>query len=204
MEIVVSTRNKDKFREISRILKDHRISPLSLENFPRAPKNIKEDGKTFSENACKKALKVAYSTKYLTVADDSGLEVEFLNGAPGIFSARFAGKDATYNSNNEKLLKLLKDVPDAKRRAKFICCVAIADKDGIVDIVEGKYSGCIGLKAKGTRGFGYDPIFYCPRLGKTFAQLNPDLKNKVSHRAKAFAKAKKVIINYIKGKKIKE
>jgi XTP/dITP diphosphohydrolase len=198
MEVIVSTRNKNKFAEISRILSDAKIKAISLEEFPKAPKNIKEDGDTFSANAAIKALKIARNTKKLTVADDSGLEVNALDNAPGVYSARFSGKGATYASNNTKLLKLLEHLPNKKhRKARFVCAVAIADATGIIAIVEGTCPGYIALKEKGTKGFGYDPLFEIPAYKKTFAQLSPKLKNQISHRAKAFAKARKVILKYI-------
>ncbi|MBU1043446.1 MAG: RdgB/HAM1 family non-canonical purine NTP pyrophosphatase [Candidatus Omnitrophica bacterium] len=205
MEVIVSTRNKNKFAEISKILADGKIKAVSLEEFPQAPKRIKEDGDTFSANASIKALKIARSTKKLTVADDSGLEVNALAGAPGVYSARFSGKGATYQTNNNKLLKVLKDLPSKKaRKARFVCAVAIADADGIIAVVEGTCLGYITLEAKGAQGFGYDPLFEVAAYKKTFAQLSPKVKNKISHRAKAFSKAKKVILKYInKSKKNK-
>lgn len=196
MEVVVATRNKDKFKEISEILKNSKIKNISLNCFPEAPE-VEEDGKTFKENAIKKAVVIARFTKRLTVADDSGLEVEALDGAPGVYSARFAGEKARYQDNNEKLLKLLKDIPLKKRKAKFVCCVAIADAKSIIGVVEGVCRGFIGEKPKGKNGFGYDPIFVVSKRNKTFAELSPEVKNKISHRSKAFAKAKKIIIRYI-------
>ncbi|MBU4305631.1 MAG: XTP/dITP diphosphatase [Candidatus Omnitrophica bacterium] len=200
MEVVVSTRNKNKFKEIVSILKDAKIKAVSLDAFSSIPE-VKEDGKTFADNAAKKALKIAGITKRLTVADDSGLEVAALGGAPGVYSARFSGKAATYESNNEKLLRMLNGVAMKKRRARFVCCVAIADARGIVDIVEADYRGYIAQERKGKNGFGYDPVFFCPRLKKTFAQLTPGMKNKLSHRARAFLKAKKSILKYIRLKR---
>ncbi|MBU0635036.1 MAG: RdgB/HAM1 family non-canonical purine NTP pyrophosphatase [Candidatus Omnitrophica bacterium] len=196
MEVVVSTRNRNKFKEISRILKNSDIKTLSLDKFPQAPK-VKEDASTFEGNASKKALKIARFTGSLTVADDSGLLVDALRGEPGIFSARFAGKGATYEKNNKKLLRLLAGVPKKKRGATFICCVAVADSRGIIGIVKGICRGYISESPVGVCGFGYDPIFVIPKLKKTFAQLPPALKNRISHRAKAFAKAKKAILKYI-------
>lgn len=202
MEVIVSTRNKNKFAEISRILSDAKIKAVSLEDFPDAPKRIKEDGETFADNACIKALKIAKSLKKLTVADDSGLEVDALNKAPGVYSARFSGAGATYESNNKKLLKQLAALPNKKqRKARFVCAVAIADAKGIVAVVEGICRGHITLEGKGSKGFGYDPVFEVPAYKKTFAQLSPEVKNQISHRAKAFAKAKKVILKYINKEK---
>lgn len=198
MEVIVSTRNQNKFSEISKILSDAKIKAVSLDEFPRAPKRIKEDGETFADNACIKALKIARITKRLTVADDSGLEVKFLAGAPGVYSARFSGKGATYQSNNQKLLKLLSHLPNKNdRKARFVCAVAIADAKGIIAVVEGTCHGYISQVEKGVKGFGYDPLFEVISYKKTFAQLSPKVKNQISHRAKAFAKAKKVILRYI-------
>jgi len=197
MEVVIATRNKDKFKEISKILKNSNIKTLSLDDFPGVPQ-VKEDGKTLVDNALKKALTIARFTRRLTVSDDSGLVVDALGGGPGVYSSRFAGKGATYKKNNEKLLKLLKDVPQAKRQAKFICCVAVAEPGKIIGIVDGIHRGFITFETKGRNGFGYDPLFVCPGLNKTFAQLSPSLKNRVSHRARAFRKAKKLILEYIR------
>jgi XTP/dITP diphosphohydrolase len=203
MEIVVSTRNKNKFREISAMLKSSSLTALNLDNFSGIPE-VEEDGATFRDNACKKALTVARLTMRLTVADDSGLAVDALDGAPGVYSARFSGKQATYASNNAKLLKLLRDVPRKKRTARFICCVAVADAGGIVAVVEGVYRGIITEEEKGRNGFGYDPVFYSPALKKTFAQLSQAHKNRISHRAKAFKKAKTVLTRYLRAGRAKE
>ncbi len=197
MEVLVSTRNHNKFREISAMLKNSRINAISLEGFSGLPEVV-EDGATLPENACKKALTIARLTKRLTVADDSGLMVDALDGAPGVYSARFSGPGATYASNNEKLLTLLTNVPMKKRTARFVCCVAVADAHGIVGVVEGVFRGVIALTAKGSNGFGYDPLFWVPSLNRTLAQLSAAEKNRISHRAKAFRKAKKVIVEYIR------
>ena len=156
-----------------------------------------EDGKTLEENAVKKAVQVSKFLKKFAVADDSGLEVDFLNGDPGVYSARFSGKGATYKSNNEKLLRLLKDVPIAKRKACFKCVIAIADKGRIVGVAEGKCRGKIGFESKGDNGFGYDPIFIPNGFKKTFAQMGALGKNKISHRSIALKKAKSVISNHL-------
>lgn len=198
MEVIVSTRNKNKFKEICKILSNSKIKALSLDKFPKAPKNIKEDGVTFADNAAIKALKIAKITKRLTVADDSGLEVNALDGAPGVYSARFSGRGATYESNNNKLLKSLKELSNKKdRKARFVCSVAIADASGIIAIVQGTCQGYITKELKGSKGFGYDPLFEVVGYKKTFAELTPKLKNQISHRAKAFAKAKREILKYI-------
>lgn len=197
MEVVISTRNREKLNEIKRILNSAKIEAIGIEQFKNIPKVV-EDGSTFADNAAKKALKIAKITKRLTLADDSGLEVEALNGAPGVYSARFSGKGADYRSNNRKLLMMLKGVPFRKRKARFVCSVAIADAKGIIAVVEGICRGVITTEEKGKKGFGYDPLFICNGYKKTFAELTPSLKNRISHRGKAFAKAKQIILKYIK------
>lgn len=191
-EIVISSRNKEKKREVKALLKDLRVKVLDLNDFPGAPR-VEEKGKTFEENAASKALKIAKYTKRLTIADDSGLEVEALDGRPGVYSARFAGNNADYDANNRKLLRLLKGFSESKRKAKFICAVAIADKDGLVGVVRGECGGRITFEPKGRNGFGYDPVFFSPRHNKTFAQLSPGEKNAASHRGRALRKARKII-----------
>jgi XTP/dITP diphosphohydrolase len=131
------------------------------------------------------------------VADDSGLEVEYLNGNPGVYSARFSGKGATYKSNNEKLLMFLKGVPFVKRKACFKCVIAVADKGKVVGTAEGVCNGKICLEPKGENGFGYDPVFIPDGYKKTFAEMEPAWKNKISHRSKALTKAKKIIAKYL-------
>ena len=196
MDLVVATRNKDKLREIRALLKGLAVEVFSLDSFKGAPEVI-EDGKTLEENAVKKAAQVSEFLKKFTVADDSGLEVDFLNGDPGVYSARFSGKGATYKSNNEKLLRLLKDVQLAKRKACFKCVIAIADKGRIIGIAEGKCGGKIGFESKGRSGCGYDPVFIPDSYTKTFAEMGTSRKNKISHRSKALLKAKKIISKYL-------
>jgi len=191
-EIVISSRNKEKKRELKALLKDLKIKVLDLNDFPAAPR-VEEKGKTFEENAVAKALKIAQYTKRLTIADDSGLEVDALGGRPGVYSARFAGNNADYDANNRKLLRLLKGFSESKRKARFICAVAIADKDGLVGVVRGECSGRITFEPKGRNGFGYDPVFFSPKYNETFAQLSSKEKNAVSHRGRALRKARKII-----------
>lgn len=196
-EIVVATRNKNKMLEICEILKDLNVRLISLKNYPMI-RTIEEDGKSFDENAIKKAVTVARETRHLTMADDSGLEVDFLDGEPGVRSSRFAGDKAKMNENIAKLLKLLNGVPLKNRKAAFRCSIAIADKDGLIKIVHGRCPGIIGFECKGTSGFGYDPLFIVPGYDKTFAELGADVKNRISHRARALAKAKEVIRERLK------
>ncbi|MDD5687953.1 MAG: RdgB/HAM1 family non-canonical purine NTP pyrophosphatase [Elusimicrobia bacterium] len=191
-KIVLATQNKDKIREIKEIL-GSRFKIVTLKRFPE----IVEDRKTLEENAIKKAKTINKLTKELTLADDSGLEVDFLNGKPGVRSARFAGSNCSYEDNNRKLLKLLKDVPYKKRKAKFKTVVAIVFPDGRVKTAEGSVLGYITEKPKGTNGFGYDPVFYSPKLKKTFAEIITTEKNKISHRAIAFKKAKQILLKQL-------
>lgn len=196
-KVVLASRNKHKAEEISKILKDLKVKVLTLDNFPKAPK-VREDGKTLEENAIKKAVKIARFTNSLVIADDSGLEVKALDGKPGIFSARFAGYGCSYHDNNRKLLRLMKDVPKNRRRAKFRCVIAVADEKEVVGTAEGTIAGFIGLESKGRYGFGYDPVFVIPKYKKTFAQIGPRIKNKISHRAKALHKAHDIIQRYFR------
>ena len=192
LEIVLATRNGDKIREIKKILNDTNARFLSLEDFPGCPEVV-EDGETLEANAKKKALVVSQYTKKLSLAEDTGLEVESLGGAPGIHSARFAGEEVTYEDNNRKLLKLMEKLPLEERRAKFRCVAALASPDGRVVTCEGLCEGIIALEMKGESGFGYDPLFLLPEYGKTFAELGEDIKNRISHRAQALRKIKKII-----------
>lgn len=192
MKIVLATNNDHKAREIKDILSDFKAEILTLRDFP--PYAIPEEkGKTLKENALLKAREAFKHTGTVSVADDSGLEVDFLDKSPGVMSARFAGPGCTYKDNNVKLLNLMRDVPDTKRGATFRCVVAIVFDLNNVRVVQGKVTGLITAEEKGEGGFGYDPVFYYPPLGKTFAQLKPDEKNKVSHRAVAFKKAQEIL-----------
>jgi XTP/dITP diphosphohydrolase len=209
MQIVLATNNKHKIEEIKDILSDPEFEILTLNDFPDFPK-IEETGKTLEENAILKAraiyrfaslttsrfapLTTSQFTNLVSLADDSGLEVDALNGAPGVFSSRFAGKHCSYKDNNVKLLSLMKNISWEKRGATFVCMVAIAKDLDRIDTVRGEVRGVIAHEEKGENGFGYDPVFYLPELDKTFAQLSFKEKNKRSHRAIAFEKAKELII----------
>lgn len=192
MKLVLATRNKGKILEIKSILKDLPIEIKSLLDFPKIPK-IKETGKTFEENALIKAKEVAKLTGFPALADDSGLVVDCLNGAPGIYSARYAGEDANDKKNNEKLLNELKDIPLERRGAAFVCVVALCTAKGKCYVKEGRCSGIISFSARGSRGFGYDPIFFLPDYGKTMAELSLEVKNRISHRSQALRNIKSVI-----------
>ena len=193
IDLVVATKNRNKVEEIRELLKDLPVKVISLEEGGWSKQEIVEDGKSFRENAIKKAYTVAKITGKLTLADDSGLEVDALDGQPGIYSARFAGEDVTDRENNLKLLRLLKDVTKEGRTAQFRCVIAIAQDPEKVEVVEGTCRGIIGFEEQGNSGFGYDPLFIYPDYNKTFAELGPEIKNKISHRARALEKAKLIL-----------
>jgi XTP/dITP diphosphohydrolase len=184
--IVIATRNRGKIREIKHVLKPLRLKVKSLLNMPGIPVT-RENGKTFKENAIKKARSIAKITKSLVLADDSGLEVEALNGRPGVRSARYAGSDPTTMKLCSKLLMEMRNKKD--RRAKFECVIAISRLNKEI-IVKGICKGRIALEMKGKHGFGYDPVFIPDKYSKTFAQMPLYLKNRISHRGKALKKAK--------------
>ena len=150
--------------------------------------NIIEDGKTFEENAVIKAKAIAQLSEEIVLADDSGLVIDYLNGEPGIYSARYMGEDTSYRIKNGNLIQRLEGVPDEERTARFVCAIAAAFPDGTVLTTEGTVEGRIGYEEKGENGFGYDPIFYLPEYGCTTAQLTEEKKNEISHRGKALRK----------------
>lgn len=197
MQLLVATRNRHKLAEIRAILKDLKLDVLSLGDVPGVPEVV-EDAATVRDNAIKKAVETARAAKRLTIADDTGLEVDALKGEPGVRSARFAGEKVTYHENNKKLLSLLKGVPMEKRSARFRCVVAIADENGLVESVEGISNGTIIDAERGGGGFGYDPLFIPDGQVRTFGELPADLKNRISHRAKALQKAWAVLSRYVR------
>jgi XTP/dITP diphosphohydrolase len=196
MELFVATRNRGKVRELAALLRDTKLTLCSYRDFRDLPE-VAETGATFEENATVKAVTLAKHTGLLTIADDSGLEVDALDGRPGVLSARYAGADATDKENNEKLLAELKDVPELRRTARFRCAMAIATPEKLVAVVEGVCEGRIVAEERGTSGFGYDPIFAKADSTKTFAELPLEVKNRVSHRALALEKALMVIENHL-------
>lgn len=189
MEIVLASRNKKKIEEIKRITADLSITILSLEDYPNCPETV-EDRDTFEGNAVKKAVEGCRCTGKTALADDSGLEVDALNGAPGVYSARYAGGTAGSNDirNYEKLLAELRNVPCEKRTAHFVCCMALAFPEGTVKTFLGYAKGHIGPEPKGKTGFGYDPVFIPAGFEKTFAEMTGEEKDKLSHRGKALEK----------------
>lgn len=191
-ELVVATTNKKKKKELVTLLKDLNVKILTLDDFKGAP-SIREDKKTFKENAVKKAVEISRFTGKMTLAEDSGLEVRALGGRPGVRSARFAGPAKSDRANIAKLLRLLEGTPFSERKARFVCFAAVADRGKLIKTVSGSVNGVIAGKPKGAFGFGYDPVFYYPPFKKNFAELDPSLKNKISHRYRALRKAKKIL-----------
>ena len=184
-EIVLATRNPDKGRELERLLGGVGIAIRTLADFPTAPE-VEEDGMTCEANAIKKAKEIARSTGIPALADDTGLEVDALDGRPGVYAARYAGEHATYEDNCRKLLHELTGVPRPKRTARFLTVAAFAFPSGDVHVTHGNLEGLITEQLIGDGGFGYDPVFLVPGVNKTLAQLTTEEKNCMSHRAKAF------------------
>lgn len=195
IELVIATRNPGKLREIEAILAHLPLKLLSLKNFPDIP-DIVEDGTTFAANAGKKASAIACLTRRLAIADDSGLTVEALKGRPGIFSARFAGNEATDQERYQKLLDEMLGIPDGQRQAAFVCAIAISSPCGETQVVEREIRGWITFAPQGEYGFGYDPIFFVPEFGKTMAELEPEVKDRISHRARALEKIKLILSKF--------
>ncbi len=188
-ELIVATRNSGKLEEIRQVLQGNIEILLSLADFPGLPEII-EDGHTFEENALKKARTIASEIGKPVIADDSGLAVDALDGRPGIYSARFSGENASDENNNAKLLMEMSGIPVEKRAASFHCAIALCFPDGFFRTFEGKLEGIIIDIPRGCHGFGYDPLFFIPEYGKTLAELTPELKNMISHRARALEKLK--------------
>jgi XTP/dITP diphosphohydrolase len=200
--LVMATRNPGKIRELAALLQDSGVKLLSLADFPKLPE-IPEEGATFADNAATKAMEVARLTGHPALADDSGLMVDALGGAPGVFSARYA-QDRTSPrppsdaDNWGKLLDELKNVPQGQRGARFVCELALATSDGRLLRARGECAGVIALEPRGDTGFGYDPVFWVPEYGATMAQLGPEIKNKISHRARALAAFTTLLRSWIK------
>lgn len=197
MKIFIATKNKNKLKELERILIPMGFEVLSENDLEKPLPEVEETGETYEENALLKAYSGLKATGLITVADDSGLSVDFLDGAPGVYSARYSGENATYESNNEKLLAALKGVPKLKRTARFVSSVACVFPDGTEFTVRGECEGYIAEKCSGNEGFGYDPLFICE--SGCFAEISPEEKDRVSHRGKALKKFKIELEKYIKG-----
>lgn len=185
LKIIFATGNENKMKEIRMILADLGMEILSMKQ-AGINVDVVEDGTTFEENALIKVKEISkYVDNAIVLADDSGLEIDYLNKEPGIYSARYAGVDTSYDIKNNLLIQRLEGVPDEKRTARFVCAVAAAFPDGTTEVVRGTIEGRIGYEIKGENGFGYDPIFYLPEFGCTTAELDPEKKNELSHRGNA-------------------
>ena len=191
-KIIFASNNKGKIKEVKEICKDMQVEIVSMKE-AGIDIDIEENGTTFEENALIKAEAVMKLTGELTIADDSGLEVDYLNKEPGVYSARYMGHDTSYDIKNNMLLDRLKGVPDEKRTARFVCAVAAAFPDGTTEVVRGTIEGRIGYEIAGEHGFGYDPIFYLPEYGCTTAELDPEKKNELSHRGKALRAMREIM-----------
>lgn len=191
-KLLMATRNKGKLLELKELLHDLPVEILTLDDMP-VLNPVEETGETFLENAIIKAVTTAKESGIVALADDSGLVVDALNGQPGVHSARFAGEPSEDYRNNIKLLEMLKGIPPAKRTARFVSVIAIASPGGLVRSAEGRCEGVILEDFRGAGGFGYDPLFYVPALQKTFAELDVEEKNLVSHRGKALRKAAEIL-----------
>ena len=195
-KIVFATGNQGKLREVKKILADLNVDVVSMKE-EGIQIDVDENGTTFAENAQIKATAIGAHTDAIVLADDSGLVIDALNGEPGIYSARYLGEDTSYRIKNQNLIDRLEGVPDEKRTARFVCAIAAALPDGTVLHTEGTIEGIIGYEERGENGFGYDPIFYVPKLGKTTAELTDDEKNAISHRGSALEKMKVLLREYI-------
>ena len=191
-KIVLATGNAGKMREIRMILADADVEVLSMKDAGIDP-DIVENGSTFAENALIKARACAKLTGMMALADDSGLVVDYLNGEPGIYSARYMGENTSYHIKNHNLIERLDGVPDEKRTARFVCAIAAVLPDGTELVTEGTMEGRIGYEEKGENGFGFDPVFYVPEYGLTSAQMDAEQKNAASHRGKALRKMKQTL-----------
>lgn len=197
--LVVASRNKKKIGEIADLLAPHGIQVVGIADFADLPEVV-EDGTTFAENAAKKASETAIAINCWVLGEDSGIRIDALDGAPGVYSARYAGEDATDDENNAKMIEALKDVPDEKRGAQYVCHAAVASPAGeIVLSVEATCRGRIAHEPRGTNGFGYDPYFLIPELHRTFGELSPLVKRQLSHRSRAFARLIPQLVGVIRG-----
>lgn len=184
-KIIFATGNENKLREVRQIMADCDVEIISMKE-AGVFEDIEETGTTFEENAILKAKAIAAKSGLLTLADDSGLEVDYMDKAPGIYSARFLGEDTPHSEKNKAILAKLEGVPEKKRTARFVCAVAAVKPDGTYETVRATMEGIIAHKIAGSNGFGYDPIFFLPEYGCTNAELSPEEKNAISHRGKAF------------------
>lgn len=194
-KIIFATGNKDKVKEIQMILADLGVEVITMKEAGISI-DIEENGATYEENAMIKARAVAAYTEAIVMADDSGLEIDYLNKEPGVYSARYLGEDTSYRIKNANLISRLDGVPDEKRTARFVCAIGAVFPDGTEVTTRGTIEGRIGYEEKGANGFGYDPIFYVPEFGKTTAELSEEEKNQVSHRGNALRLMKEELKKY--------
>lgn len=190
--LIFATGNEHKMKEIREILDESKYEIISMKE-AGVDIDIVEDGKTFEENALIKARAICKLAGEMVLADDSGLEIDYLNKEPGIYSARYMGEDTSYHIKNKSLIDRLEGVPDEKRTARFVCAIAAVFPDGKELVVRGTVEGIIGYEEKGENGFGYDPIFYLPERGCTTAELPPEEKNSISHRGNALRLMKELL-----------
>ena len=195
-KIILASNNAGKIKEVKQILGDMDIELLSMKE-AGVDTQIQENGATFEENALIKARAVMKLTGILTIADDSGLEVDYLNKEPGVYSARYMGHDTSYDIKNQAIIDRLSGVTGSDRSARFVCAIAAVFPDGTELVTRGTMEGVIAHEPQGENGFGYDPIVYLPEFGKTSAQLSPAEKNKISHRGKALDKMRQELIKYL-------
>ncbi len=193
---ILASNNKHKLEEIHAILKDFEYELVSMHDAGLVNFEIVEDGETFEENSLIKAQAVMDKLGVISIADDSGLMVDYINGAPGVYSARYAGPSCDYHDNNEKLLSELKDVPLEKRTARFVSVITILFRSGKKIVARGEAEGHIAFKYHGDNGFGYDPLFIDIKSGKSFAELSSKEKNTISHRGKALEILKEKLVNF--------
>ena len=191
-KVIFATSNAGKMKEVRSILEDLGVKVLSMKE-AGVFVDVVEDGTTFEENATIKATAIQKECGEIVLADDSGLEVDFLNKEPGIYSARYMGEDTSYRIKNKSIIDRLEGVEGEDRSARFVCAIAAAFPDGTVEITRGTIEGQIGYEEKGENGFGYDPIFYVPEYGCTTAELTLEQKNEASHRGKALRQMKEII-----------
>ena len=196
MKIVFATKNEGKVREVIKMLNMDKIELITMAQ-AGIDVDVVEDGTTFEENAMKKAVEIMKISGMPAIADDSGLEIDYLDKQPGVHSARFLGHDTSYDIKNKKILEMLEGVPDEKRTARFVSAVCLAFPDGRTITTRGTIEGAIGHEIKGTNGFGYDPIFFIPEINKYSAELTTDEKNAISHRGKAIAQMREKILEII-------
>lgn len=195
MKVILATRNEHKVEEINPILSEFGMKAISLNDLSLCDVEVIEDGETFEANSYKKAFEIMKKTGQITIADDSGLEVAYLNDAPGVYSARFAGENATDEENNEKLIKLMEGVPAEKRGAKYVSVITMVYPEGKKLVARGEISGRIAMEKEGNQGFGYDPHFIPDGYDRTFGTFSLEEKNKISHRGNALIELRKMLEN---------